>query len=710
LTLRGENTEDNEITGGIQDGNGANGGITRLVKTDTGKWVLSGAKTYTGTTTIQTGRLDVAGSLTSAITVEDGAVLGGEGSTSSNVVFGTGSGAGRISIDNDSTAFGTTAYLDTSLGVEVVLEELPSGKIKVIEYGTWSGNIADFSMDSASDTSRTELFTSEGNAIWLDVGSADRTWDGDANPNPTYWDIDTTTNWLEGDNLYIDGDTVTFGDAGAGAVDVREAVTPNKVTFSNTAGNDYVIENNSITAVSGIVVNAEGDVTIASTIGGTSGLSKGGSSSGTLTLTMANTYTGDTLLEGGETVVSNSAAFGTGTVTIDDQSSGTDPTITLANGVNVTNALAITDLGWWRHIRTESGGGNYATWSGDITSSESNYEMFKLGANGSDQTLELSGDLTAPGIQIFQNGGGTVYLSGSNTISGLIHVRNWGASLRVGDNNALGGATVLMDEKVSVQLDDGITTPDDTPLTVGTVGALERVLELFDGGAAESATFGGSITISNNNAGKFDVTAASGDTLTLAGAISGPGTCGIDKIGDGDVILSGSNTYSAAMVDVQAGTLWVDGDSSLCSQGVEVSSGAWLGGSGSWGGTVTNQNGGGVAWSLDASTASGDLDLDIGGNLALEGNNGVKLVFNRSGSTVDWTDAFWQADHAWLIVDVAGTTSGYGNLTLSVENWTDSASQSFDTVHPSARFFLRQDGDDIYLDYRAKSGSMFTVF
>ncbi len=90
LTLGGTNTASNTLAAAIPD-NGAS--AVTLVKDGGGTWVLSGSNTYTGTTTVSSGRLAVNGSLgNTAVTVAGGGTLGGSGSI-----------AGTVSVANGAT-------------------------------------------------------------------------------------------------------------------------------------------------------------------------------------------------------------------------------------------------------------------------------------------------------------------------------------------------------------------------------------------------------------------------------------------------------------------------------------------------------------------------------------------------------------------------------------------------------------------------------
>jgi autotransporter-associated beta strand protein len=86
LTLDGTNTQNNLITI-IPDLTGA----TTVVKNGVGTWILAGANTYTGPTTVNSGTLTVTGSLVagSAVTIAGG-TLGGTGTVNGTVSVNTG--------------------------------------------------------------------------------------------------------------------------------------------------------------------------------------------------------------------------------------------------------------------------------------------------------------------------------------------------------------------------------------------------------------------------------------------------------------------------------------------------------------------------------------------------------------------------------------------------------------------------------------------
>jgi hypothetical protein len=69
---------------------------------------------------------------------------------------------------------------------------------------------------------------------------------------------------------------------------------------------------------------------------------------------------------------------------------------------------------------------------------------------------------------------------------------------------------------------------------------------------------------------------------------------------------------------------------------------------------------------------------------------------------VAWANSFWDTDREWLVYDVAGTTTGFGNLSLTPANWQDSTGALFNTARSLASFRLeKRPSNDVYLVYSA---------
>jgi autotransporter-associated beta strand protein len=141
LTLTGSSTAANTLGGVIPNltvGTGTNN--LTLSKTGDGTWILGGANTYSGTTTISAGKLSINGSLSNAnvaLTVASGATLGGIGTVGRNSLdIATGrnfafSGASELTITSSSGAETGTYVLVTGGnnigGVAPATLKLPAG-------------------------------------------------------------------------------------------------------------------------------------------------------------------------------------------------------------------------------------------------------------------------------------------------------------------------------------------------------------------------------------------------------------------------------------------------------------------------------------------------------------------------------------------------------------------------------------------------------
>ena len=122
IVLSGSNTGNNIFNGAITNNSGV-GGTATLTKSGAGTWVLTGASTYTGGTTVNEGKLLVnnttgSGTGTGTVTVDSGATLGGTGAVSGPVILAgiLAPGNSIESIDTGDLTIAGTGTLDNELG------------------------------------------------------------------------------------------------------------------------------------------------------------------------------------------------------------------------------------------------------------------------------------------------------------------------------------------------------------------------------------------------------------------------------------------------------------------------------------------------------------------------------------------------------------------------------------------------------------------
>ena len=214
------------------------------------------------------------------------------------------------------------------------------------------------------------------------------------------------------------------------------------------------------------------------------------------------------------------------------------------------------------------------------------------------------------------------------------------------------------------------------------------------------------------------------DALTYAASISGSGS--LTKLGGGKLTLTGNSTL-AGITSVDEGILAVNG--SLGSGALSVAIDATLMGSGTIGGAATvagihspgnspgietfssnlTYTGGSsqVVWELWGNTTSNSpLTYDqivVNGNLDFAAATALSLAFGGTGvGSVDWNAAFWGTDQTWTLFDVAGTTSNFGNFTLTNDpsSWFDSIGLAFSASSRAENTFtVSQQGNDVLIHY-----------
>ncbi len=230
---------------------------------------------------------------------------------------------------------------------------------------------------------------------------------------------------LSAANLYTGLTTIAAGTLNYGINNALSsgAVTVNGGTLNLATFNDTV---GAVTLTSGIITGSTGvltgtsyavqDGTVSAILGGTAALTK--TTTGTVTLTRANTYTGATTINAG--ILSVGTLANGGTASNIGQSTNAAANLVLGGGtLQYTGATASTNR-------------NYTL----TTATASTVEISNSGA-----VLTLSGASTATTGSLAKTGDGVLVLSGANLFSGGIDVS--AGTLRLGASNVLGDGNAL---------------------------------------------------------------------------------------------------------------------------------------------------------------------------------------------------------------------------------------------------------------------------
>lgn len=645
-----------------------------LTKVGTGTLTLAGNNTYLGTTTVSAGSLILLGTNLSRMIVENGANLGGEGSTRDSLIF---QGSTHILEINATTAsaLGSTdgGGLDVSalnvggFTINVTGSPVGASPVKVLTYGKagFIGDVNRFILGTHTASVRgAGGFTNNGlDAIVIDLGYVTNTWVGGDGTNPTFWDVATTSNWNNAkDAVFQNGDDVLFADGALNLTPVLQAnITAGSITFSNTTGTDYTLSSaasQSLTILGNLLFNGSGNVTIESILGGSATLTQSGT--GTTTLTAANTFTGRTTITSGTLRLSDEASLGTAPATFTAEHLFLD-------GVNaIFDAIAsfLIDDGN-RGITLGAGGGSFRV-NPSVTLTLANPvagtgALRKLGTG----TLILTGPNTYTGLTSVNEGILELNRSGGNAIVGDgiagsndIQV-NTGATLRLGAADQIpddgtvflnGGTWNLNGQSETIRNLNAIVATTAPALTLGTgaVLTLNRIDWDNTGANVTSNITGGTVRFVANGAtqpifetnyvGTVNVAStvqidATSLTLraatygtTISGQITGPGKLIYDPSGGagGIVLTNGTNNYTG-------GTQW------------------------------TSNSGVNGAWNLFTVNASGALGS---GEVTIQG-----------GNQNTWISTFSGAPSAFIFAGVTSQTNDFrltGAATISAGGADDS--------------------------------------
>lgn len=373
------------------------------------------------------------------------------------------------------------------------------------------------------------------------------TWRGDGVNN--FWDIATTANWRDGATPTLYGDTalVTFDDSGSNSptIYLTQTLLPGAVTFNATK--NYTL---------GGTGALSGDIT----------LNKAGS--GSLTLSVNNSYTGGSLVTGGTLVLNQTGAAGSGSITLSNGSltlNSVGSPATTANPLNFTGPAT---------LNITSGNNNQAT-SGSWT-----------GAGALTVSIASGGTYSPMGSM---SG-----FSGSVTLGSAGTFRFYGSSGSSAANFNLGTGSASLISRNGGTVSLGSLSGGAGTFLRG-ASSSDAATTFLIGGNHASTTFSGTIT--NGNTANRSVT--------------------INKQGNGTLILTGTNGSSGPTL-VSSGKLLVNGNHSFATNTVTVSATGTLGGTGIIGGNTTVNGTLAPGSSIGTLTFTSNLTFNAGSRAQFE--------------------------------------------------------------------------------------------
>jgi autotransporter-associated beta strand protein len=664
-------------------------GSHNITKTGSGTLVLSGANSYTGTTAIDQGVVNIQNATAlgsnagDIVTVASGAALqiqnsltlsgskaitlNGTGVSNDGAlrsISGTNTVGGAITLGSDSRINSDAGTLTLSGGINGA-HNLTVGGAGATSIG---GAIGTGSGSLTKDGAGT-LTLSAGNsytgATTISTGVVNI-----SNSN-ALGTTDNGTSVASGAALQVQGgiavgnEALTLNGTGISAGGALRSISgTNSWAGPITLGSDSRINSDAgtltlsiggITGAYNLTVGGAGNTTISDVIGtGSGSLTKDGA--GTLTLSVGNSYTGGTTLGAGTLTANDNGALGTGTLTM----SGGTLNSTVA-GTTVNNPITLTASSTLSNIATGGLLTNYGTYTLTMSGATQSGGI-NLSNNTTGRTLTVnvaSGTSTISGAiangststsNLTKTGAGALVLSGSdaNTYTGTTTLS--AGTLTADKNNALGTGTLILDGG-TLNSDNGSTVGNAITLTASsTVNDITTSGLLSNRGytlTTSGATLSGGVNInSRGSAHNLTVNVGSG-TSTISGVVerTGGGTSALIKTGSGTLVLSNANTYtdattiSAGVINIQNGAAF-----GTTAGGVTVANNAAL------------QMQGGIAVGAEALTLSGTGISTDGALRNMSGGNSWAGAITLGANTQVNSDAG--------TLTLSGAISGNYNLTV----------------------------------------------
>lgn len=469
------------------------------------------------------------------------------------------------------------------------------------------------------------------------ASAADRYWDangtatglggaGTWNTTSALWNNQTEAGpMVVWDNTALDD---AFFAGTAGTVTLGAPITAHNLTFSV---NGYTLTGSTLTLAGATptISVTTGTATISSVIAGSAGLTKAGG--GTLSLTGANTFTGNVVVNGGVLSLSGDAALGSA-----------------GNGISLTSGTlaSIGALSASREVTIVNGG---------VSASGGALSAHFTGAGTG--TLTIGGTINNDANDYRAQ---TVFLSGSN---GFTSVANLGVASSLGAPTDAASGTILVNAGALTYSGDGDSSNRDWTFFGSSVSGGNT----FQNAGTGTLTATGNIVAGATALVNMVFSAASAD-MELLGVISSSAARPIIFSGNAGrtITLGNASTYSGpttiTTITVKAGTLANSGVNSSFGSGdtINFSSG------------TLSYTGSGAA-SNRTLTISGTSTINNDGSGALSLSGGTSFVAGGPADTLVLGGSFTGAPNTF-----SGAISGAGNLTMNGSGtWVVSGSNTF---------------------------------
>jgi len=288
----------------------------------------------------------------------------------------------------------------------------------------------------------------------------------------------------------------------------------------------------------------------------------------------------------------------------------------------------------------------------------------------------------------FQNGGrvninanssynlnaGTLQIGGSDAIHGAGAFNLGGGTLKVTESN--------LTTSTATNLIAATTSTVDSNGFNATFGLVSGNGTLNKAGAGNMAFAGGSnIGQLNLNVGSASITSGTMTVGTFVARAStsfdGVGALAVTNLSGGGTITVDTTISGTHSVGFSAGLQEFTDDVTYLNTAVvdwELFSNS-----------VANR---GSATGFDAVNLTGNLTINVGASF--------DLVFNGSGSTVDFSNSFWSSNQSWTFIDGTGTATG--NFAIDMVS-VDSIGASLAVARVGSSFSVNTVGNDVLVQY-----------